>query len=319
MSKHPRRLVRLFSSVALAALCAAGCHSKSKSQPARLADAQADARALAQRLCAALHTLPAERKAQCCGAKPQQPLLEECVGALSRSLAAHSLELDSDAVTACAADMQQTLSGCDWVTPSQPLTPATCQSLFRGRLGIGAACRSSLECEGRLHCEGSTPTQAGHCAEPAPIGAGCGSHVDALASYVLVRELERSHPFCADFCSLATHKCEPSPVEGSSCVASVNCGPEQSCVRGTCSRARGALDAPCAGSSCEPGLRCAAGRCRPFARAGERCANDFECASGGCVPGPSGDGTCGAKCSISLAALKANPGHAMRLPLRPRD
>jgi hypothetical protein len=320
MSKRLRCLAWFLCCVAWVSLCGAGCRSKSKTERTPSSDSAADAGVLSRRLCEALHALPAERKAHCCGGKPQQALLEECVTALSRSLAVRALELDPNAVSACVADMRETLTGCDCVTPGQPLTPEACQNLFRGRLAIGAACRSSLECAGALHCEGSTPTHAGRCAAPAPIGAGCGTHIDALASYVLVRGLERTHPFCSDFCSLTSHKCEPIPSEGSPCAASVNCGPEQGCVQGACTSRRGSgADAPCAGASCAPGLRCLEGRCRPFARAGEQCATDFECAHGGCVANLSGDKVCGAKCSLSLAALQAETGQAMRLPLRQKN
>jgi hypothetical protein len=55
-----------------------------------------------------------------------------------------------------------------------------------------------------------------------------------MAAYVLDRTLDRAHPFCRDFCSLANHRCEPIPEEGASCVASVNCAPGHACVAGRC-------------------------------------------------------------------------------------
>jgi hypothetical protein len=253
---------------------------------------------LARKLCQALHALPAERKASCCGTPPQRPLLTECERVVTRSLASRSVALDASAVDACALGMQRALLGCDWVTPSQPLAPPACRNLFRGKLLTGSACQSSLECAGNLHCEGSTPTKAGVCTPPAAVGAACGSHVDALAAYTLTRDLEHSHPFCADFCSLLSHKCQPSPAAGAHCQATVNCGEGQSCIEGVCSTMER--------------------RARELARPGEICSTDFDCAAGGCVAGSDGSKTCGAKCSVSLAMLKTSGGPGMRLPLRPR-
>lgn len=269
---------------------------------------------LAKKLCEALHLLPAQRKAQCCGTPPQRFLLDECVQAVTRSLDSRSVDLDPRAVQACVTSVEETLTGCDWVTPGQPLTPAACQAVFRGKVLAGSACRSSLECEGDLHCNGTTPTRAGVCATPAGVGAGCGTHVDALAAYTLTRGLERSHPFCADFCSLLSHKCEASPPEGARCMASVNCARGQTCVRGACSAARRRQRGQtCDGADCEEGLRCVEGECRELARAGQACKTDFDCATGGCLAAPNGAATCGAKCSVSLAMLKSGSGPGMRL------
>jgi hypothetical protein len=260
----------------------------------------AEARTLSTQLCDVLHGLPARRKAECCGGSPQRILVDQCVDLVSRSLASHSVELRADALASCSKDMAKSLTGCNWVTPSSPLSPPSCQALFVGQIQAGGACRSSLECAGSLHCAGTTPSKAGICSEPAGVGAGCGAHIDALAAATLIRDLERSHPFCANFCDLASHKCEPLPKPGTPCVASVNCGPSQSCVEGACSAApraeRAALAAP--GGACE---------------------SDFDCAAGGCLPSSNGGGACGPKCSLSFAQLKNASSPGMRLPLRARN
>jgi hypothetical protein len=149
-------------------------------------------------------------------------------------------------------------------------------------------CRSSLECNEGLHCQGLSATRTGICTRPQAVGAACGTHVDVMAAYVLDRALDRARPFCRDFCSLANHRCEPVPEEGAACLASVNCAPGHSCLAGRCS------------SSAPPSP----------AAAGQACKTDFDCERGGCVAG-----TCGKKCTLSFDALSNTAG--MRLPSRP--
>jgi hypothetical protein len=305
-------------------LCANGCRTdRGKSENgARAARSVTDAEALsvATTLCDTLHGLSARRKAECCGTPPRRILIDQCVQLVSRSVASYSLELSRDALATCSADMSQALEGCDWVTPSEPLSPPSCQRLFRGLVSAGGTCRSSLECADTLHCEGTTPTKPGVCSAPGNVGAGCGTHVDALAAATLTRDLERSRPFCADFCSLTSHKCEPQPKEGASCLASVSCARGQSCVAGACSKARrGGQGQGCQSASCEDGLRCVDGECRAPAAPGAACSSDFDCAEGGCVTNASGAATCGPKCSLSFAQLKNESALGMRLPLRPRS
>jgi hypothetical protein len=257
----------------------------------------ATALSVAQRLCEALFVKPARRKAECCGRAEQPPLLDACVSTLETSLRAQALSLESAAVSACEVALDTALTGCDWVGSSLPPTPAACQGLFVGHVLGGGACRSSLECAGALHCEGVSPTRSGTCTAPAPLGAGCGAQVDALASYTLQRDLASSHPMCQDFCSLAQNRCEPVPAAGQSCQASVNCAPGQSCSGGRCSEPTAA----------------------PRARPGEACRTHLDCAVGGCVEGAGGQRTCGAQCTAPLAALGASAESArMRLPFRPQ-
>jgi hypothetical protein len=101
-----------------------------------------------------------------------------------------------------------------------------------------------------LHCSGSTPSEAGHCAPPQPEGSACGSTTDALAVYLFAGELERSHPSCAGVCSLLSRRCEAQ-------------SPDQ----------RAASESVRAGGS---------------ALAGEACHTDFDCRVGGCTAGQCG-------------------------------
>src|SRR5882672_3321189 len=137
-----------------------------------------EATALAERLCSGLHRIPSERVAACCGRPDGEFLYEECVSEVEASLKTGAASLDSSDVDRCSNAMRQALTGCDWVTPGQPLAPAECQNLFRGKLEEGSVCRSSLECTGDLHCAGASPKRTGHCARPQAAGAACGTHTD---------------------------------------------------------------------------------------------------------------------------------------------
>jgi hypothetical protein len=275
---------------------------------------------LATRLCETLHGVPGRRKAECCGGEPASSLTTECARVLGATLHAAAAELDETAALRCAAAMTDSLRGCDWVTPTPPGTPESCQGLLKGKLAAGSVCRSSLECEGQLHCAGVSPTKTGVCTPPGAEGSGCGTHVDVLATYLLDRRLGTSHPFCADFCSLVTHKCQKGPPLGSPCVASVNCGPSQTCVNGRCSATLlGGPGDPCGAIACASGLRCVAKVCTPLGGPGETCASDADCAVGGCVRDAQGRSTCGAKCTASLEVLRGvDAGVTMRLPAAPR-
>jgi hypothetical protein len=252
---------------------------------------------LATRLCEALHGVPARRKAECCGSEPAPFLMAECTRVLGATLNAGTAELDDATVDRCAEAMTEARAGCDWVTPNAPTAPEACQRLLRGKLERGSVCRSSLECSGDLHCEGVSSTRTGVCTPPGSEGAGCGTHVDVLATYLLDQHLATSHPFCAEHCSLVTHKCRPLPEEGAACAANVNCGASQQCIQGRCSSApprhRGES---CSANPCREGLRCVDGSCAPRAQAGEACRSDIDCAEGACVRGADGRAQCGAQC-----------------------
>jgi hypothetical protein len=269
----------------------------------------------AARVCDAVHGVAARRKAACCGGEASSFFAAECGRTLGATLHAGNVDVDEAALARCSAAMEARYRTCDAVTPA-PLPIAECQRLVRGKLPSGAVCRSSLECVGNLHCEGVSATRTGVCVPAASVGAGCGVHVDVLATYLGHRDLETSHPFCAEFCSLAAHKCEPVPAAGAACVASVNCAPDHLCIAGKCSAApRAKKGEECGARPCERGLACVSAVCTPLALPGELCSSDEDCERGGCVAGGDGRTVCGAKCSALPSVLRLpDGGPTMRLP-----
>jgi hypothetical protein len=273
-------------------LAVLGCRSEPRGKsaaPARSARADAG-RSGAEDVCELLHTLPALRKAKCCGSVPSRFLYDECVRSLGQALASNAVTLDQAAVGRCRASLTERYSGCDWVTPGQPLPGPECRRLVLGRLELGASCDSSLECRRGLHCDGAAAGQRGTCAAPVALGVSCGSSVDALGAYLLDTELEREHPRCRDFCSRITHRCEPSPRVGATCAVSSQCAPDQRCESGIC--AAGAV-------------------ARRGAGPGQACQTDFDCEIGGCLPR---ENVCGGVCRVSLDALEST-AHAPVLGL----
>lgn len=235
-------------------------------------------------LCKALHAEPARRRAECCGGSSPPLPYDECVRHLSNSLRAGSVRVDPGAIVRCASAVRKQVAGCDWVAPTLAAPPEECRGIVVGLVPSGESCRSSLECEGALHCEGQGSSSPGVCRPPQPIGATCGVGVDPLATYVAERGLERSKPSCADHCSLVTHRCEARPEPGAACRASVNCAPDQRCREGRC-RPR-------------PVMEKTAG-----ALPGEVCRSDLDCAVGGCTVSEDGRARCGMKCSSALGSL----------------
>lgn len=209
------------------------------------------ATARAEQVCQLLQGGPAERRAACCGRSGGGHVEAECVRVLGAALGAGRVAIDDGALSRCSAALATELAGCDWVTPGQPMPPRECRELTRGQVNAGGACRSSLECAARLHCEGGTPTEAGRCSPPLPDGAPCRAPSDNLAALLFASELEREHPSCAGVCSLASHRCEPKAHE-----------PEQR------ERASGARQ----------------GTMLP----GGACSTDFDCQRGGCTAGVCG-------------------------------
>lgn len=249
----------------------------------------------ARDLCEALHVTPGRRVGECCGRAPPRYLFDECVGALGDALRTHSVRIDAQAVARCSESVRHSLAGCDWVTPSQPLPPATCQGAVHGRVREGGRCRSSVECVVPLHCADAKGGEPGRCRPPQAIGAACVPGPDVLAAYLLERDVTRAHPLCADFCSALSQRCEARPALGSACVSS---------------------------AQCEKGLRCVAGRCAESPHAARTaveglCSTDLECEAGGCSRGSDGQKRCGMKCSASLAAFDAKDAK-LALPARTR-
>jgi hypothetical protein len=235
-------------------------------------------------LCTALQQVPAERRAVCCAEASQTLYFDECVRHLSSAVRAGKVSLDGAKVAACAARVDATTRGCDWIAPGTPTAPAECAGAVTGKVAAGGRCTSSLECGGDLHCAGQGATTPGTCKPPQPLGAACGNSVDTLATYLSVRGIERQKPACAEHCALTSHRCEPEPPSGAACHASINCAANQRCVNGRCE----GDDLAQAERRAEPG---------------GPCATDRDCESGGCVVGANGARSCAMKCALDLASL----------------
>jgi hypothetical protein len=246
---------------------------------------------LVARLCDALHAIPAQRAASCCATSETPSMAAECVRVLGASVEQGAVDLDAAGVEACVAASRRELEGCAWVTPGQPAPPKECLGVVHGKIAIGGTCRSDLDCAGTAHC------LAGRCSPPEPTGASCGRDVDQLAALTRQNDLEKTHPTCAEHCSLLSHKCEPTPTVGSTCFSTAGCADGHTCVAGKCSAAPPGRDGDsCTGATCARGLSCVGKKCAPLADEGQACVSDFDCARGGCsVQG--GRRVCGMTCS----------------------
>lgn len=260
-------------------------------------------------LCAALHQLPAERKAACCESRPGVMTTDECVRNLAGAVTQGGVILDLDVVRTCTTALDRQLQGCSWVGPHLPPLPAACSGALRGQRGADAVCRSNLECQGGLRCVGGGPTDPGRC-RPAPgAGALCNTGVDPLATYLRL-DVDQLRPPCADgFCD--KNRCVAHVPAGGACRASVQCGPEQRCAKGACvAGAAGLVGEACTGADCAEGLRCVEGLCAAPRPEGAPCTRQGECA-GGCV-----EGRCQKVCSAAVL-LRALPKAGPKPPPAP--
>jgi hypothetical protein len=237
---------------------------------------------LAEKLCLALHRLPAERRAKCCNDTMGFEASELCTKTLTSAIRGKALSLDANTVEACTAALAKIYDGCDWVGPNTPDVPAICAPVTRGTLEAQKPCRSSLECTGDLRCHGVSPTTPGMCGPAKDNGASCNTAVDPLASH-LGHDLDQSHAECAGAC--VRRRCVAPPPLGASCDNSPQCGKGKHCAAGRCAAgSRAASGKPCIPGACEPGTRCIDGSCAPPKAPGSSCKYDFECV-GGCVKG----------------------------------
>ncbi len=252
----------------------------------------------ARKLCAALHELPAQRKAACCAGASASNLGALCEGVVTAALRSKAVTVDDAAIERCAAAMDRAHQGCDWVTPLSSAVPPECEGLLRGRFPEGNKCRSSLECDEGLRCHGAGPTSLGRCGKPRE-GGTCNTAVDVLATYARQDHYDKAHPECAGQCS--QHRCLPALAAGEACQSSVACGEGALCSGGHCvAKAPGAEGDACAGAlDCAVGLHCAAGACRAKGAAGEACEKDSEC-RGACLKEKGQTrGACGHRCGFA--------------------
>jgi hypothetical protein len=252
---------------------------------------------LAERMCDAVHVLPAKRRAECCASDPGFTPRGECVRTLSSAIRSKAVTLDPADVDRCAQAMAKELEGCGWVNPSPPSAAAACDGIIRGQLKESAVCRSSLECAEGLGCLGLSATQVGRCGPPKPARALCNIGIDTLAAFTRQDRFEDAHPDCAGYC--IQRRCQDAVAVGGECKTHTECGAKRSCVKGKCSSAPlPAAGQPCAAGLCALGARCVKDVCTAPKGEGEACDSDLEC-RGGCErPDGGTTGACGKRCDI---------------------
>jgi hypothetical protein len=250
---------------------------------------------VARRLCDAVQTQPAVRKAACCETTPVDGLNGECVRMLTAAMHDGSVTVEAADVDRCAEASKAAYDGCDWVTPILPSAPTACTGVVHGHLEDGKRCRSSLECVPGLYCRGLGPTDAGVCAKPAAAGSPCSLSVDALAAAVRASDDGDAHPECSGAC--VAKRCADRRKRGETCTASPQCAPGDHCANGTCVAGAYAKLGETCDDACEPGASCLSFKCAKLKAAGETCESPFECQAACVRPSDSQPGTCGMKCS----------------------
>ena len=255
---------------------------------------------LAERYCRAIHGLPAAGRAKCCGRTvPDDPggqLTAECARLLSIVLEEGSVRLDADGISRCEAALALESAQCEELGRLSSPMPGACLGLVSGLRPPRAECRSSLECEGELHCQGAGPADRGACAPPNPPTIACAVAVDMLATYTRQTDVDRRHPECDGVCKM--HRCMKTTPPKSPCETTFECGPDHFCVEGKCAASISLpVGAQCAGGGCAEGLTCVARVCAVPKALGAACTVDFEC-TGACLKRSltDKDGKCGPFC-----------------------
>jgi len=250
---------------------------------------------LAQRLCDALHALPAKRKSECCGTTASS-LAGLCARELAASIRSAAATLDAAQVERCTAATSRQLEGCGWVTPVLPNLPEACRNIIQGRLKAGVRCGSSVECQDGLFCRGVGPESQGICTAPAAAHTRCEVPADNLAAFTRGEEDPR-HAVCDGFCIKG--QCLPFSPAGGSCESSSQCRPGLNCIARHCQgEPLPKIGEPCPDhTACQAGAYCQAGHCAALKNAGEPCALPFECRAFECVKSPGAQtGSCGEPC-----------------------
>jgi hypothetical protein len=319
--------VRVIGLLALLGCACNGCPEKTAPPPPPLAGTADDGSnvrpvyapptgpipALVSRTCRALHLVPKQRKAACCGESLGIEMTGACEQTLASAVADGAVRLEEAKVGACEAAIEERYQGCEWMGPSWQELPPACRGLIGGTKEPGAACRSSLECIGELRCHGAGPTDQGRCGPAAPVGSLCGTAVDALAVYTRQDDYERTHPSCAaGYCD--RNRCQAAIPVGQACVSTPQCGPGARCADRVCAAGeRGAAGEGCSGGDCQLGLRCVQSRCLAPKPKGEVCEVVAEC-QGSCLLDDGGaSGVCGMSCDTAPVLKRLSP------PIRPKE
>jgi hypothetical protein len=248
----------------------------------------------ATRFCEAVQLLPVTRRANCCAeTDPLRMPTDECVRTLTAALGAHAVTLSPSDVDGCAAAMRLATAGCDWVTARESAVPPACTGIIRGTLRAKQRCRSSLECDDGLHCQGLSAVDVGVCGAPKASSLPCHTAIDVLAAYTRQDDLDHEHPECAGYC--ARSQCKDAVPQGGPCTLDLQCGRSR-CESGRClSEKLPSAGQPCAGA-CAYGSRCVDGACVTPRSEGQACEADGQC-RGACVR-PDGGlfGACNKSC-----------------------
>lgn len=179
-----------------------------------------------------------------------------------------------------------------------------------------AECAAHLDI---VRCEAQVFDLDGPCGRiwvgDSPVGAVCGPGIDSF-----VCQPGSACRLGLDFCGT----CEPAADVGQACDAELRCGPEATCVEGTCV-ARAVPGEPCGQAGCVVGIACVDGTCAPRTRpglgdgcgAGASCPYAAACVGGVCVEAhPVGDACdaetpCAAnRCAAGVCAAPGKPGEA---------
>lgn len=251
----------------------------------------------AVKLCELVQSTGERRKNECC----QRPVVKsgfekECERVVTGALTLGTVTVPEAQLAACAQALETTFADCDWVRPlGSPPLPPVCSTLIVGKVAERARCRSHLECQEGLFCDGLSPTRVGTCTQPR-IGGGCFGGTDSLA--VLARQhADVHHSPCSGAC--VGRLCVSPLAPGAACKTSAECGKESHCENGTC-KAGPATDC----SSCAYGQACVGGACKAPKKGGEACTKDEEC-RGTCVKAPAAkEGTCAMRCDTAPPAAK---------------
>jgi hypothetical protein len=264
----------------------------------------APANPLATKLCDALHGTEERHRRACCntaagGASAATGVASECARNVSAAMKLGTIELADADVDACAAAMERTFAGCDWVGPLSPQVAHECQGIVHGRLGASAVCRSTLECGSGLVCHGVGPTSVGRCGAPQGVGQRCTASADVLVTYARQDATDELKPACVTTAVCLRGLCAPRMKIGDVCQSSEQCESGGYCRDDKCTKTSAKAGEACGASApCEAGLVCqSSGRCGPLRKAaGAACASDLECV-GGCIKAAGAKrGTCGTRC-----------------------
>jgi hypothetical protein len=244
----------------------------------------------AQRYCDLIYEVAEKKRKECCPTTPFTSFrpTAECVRTLSYAIRSKAIALPPAALDACAAEVATEAERCDW----GGAVPAACTGILAGQVAESQLCRSSLECQEGLHCEGLGTTTAGKCVAARAIGQRCGGSSDTLGAFTR-QDADRKHPVCdGGYCE--KRLCVATVAVGQPCRSSVQCGDGRRCHDGKCTDAAAPrAGEPCAHGSCELGAVCSSGTCVATKRLTEPCASDEECRSRFCDKG-----SCALSCAI---------------------